>query len=742
MENLSKECDDKVEEYKNLIKENRNRIWEYRKLINEYKQKKRETVWEIRQERKEEKQGKGEGIKERKEAKKEKKGFSKILDQISNIEYSSLWDLRTKILNICNQEGLDLSDNRTKSLIYLSCDNSIKHKWNNAPEFYIVLYWLACGVDIDTNQDLLDFITTVQSNGSNGRYASQYKNFLIGIWKYYDRCVTKVAEQSLITRYEVASIPNIKRNFHNSNFINFVSSKAGNQQDQSWIKVASNIDSVSDKLNHYSFKWDKTKHEEAALKHAAFNITFNNTFNLNNPIVKKLADMHVDLRSDLFKYGIYSQKDNYFNKSAWDKYVTEKLWHLWLAPEEIGQLWNAMVWLNDLVKKNYEILSSNFDADRDNFEKIAKIYALWEIIDNIKNLFTNENILSENLGSWTYIWFEFNENSADIVWDCLILKWKVNWTETTIKYDLRTWKLYMNTLMQQEFNPPKITIWNNEPNTEIWDIWDFDDLLDGYKPTSFSRGKNIKHRKPYNNENKNPYGSNHRNFREVDNEYINERILKRLMKNKLLGKLSEIWKILKEKAWEQSNENAVINSFLKTFNILPDEWNSRTIEFLWWSKLYILLESIKNTNDENHLLEFSKLMNDLMNLCQITRWKNNLLPKDGESKSPSIFDIDKKDATTDIKNLQEAYDNFFSGKNGEKDRLKSCEAHFDQSAQLSFANIIVDKCCGNSWGEWKISIDHTEEFVKNIKQRIDDAQKDKNDLIAMENIIDDDSIWT
>ena len=743
LEKLKKECNKKRKEYTDQIDKNREKRREYRNLIQKYKKERRESIVEIKQEIRQENIEIKQVNQEKRQRKQErsKPHISETLNELSTIEYNSLEDLRTKILDICNQNWLNFSDKNTKSLIYTAYDSRIKRWWNETPKSYIILYGLACGVNISTQQDLFDFVETVKSNGSSGKYAQQYKNFLNDIWQYYNESVTEVAKQSLIKKYEGASIPSIKRKFYESDFVNFVASKSDNQQDLSWLKVASNIDNVNDKLDQYSFKPNKTKHEETTLKYVAFNISFRNIFALNNAIFKKLETHHINLRDDLFKYSIYSQADNYFNESAWNKYVAEKLEPLWLTPEEIGQLWSVIAWLQETVKKNYEILSGNFDADQENFEKIAKIYALWEIIDNIKNLFTNENILSENLGSWTNLWFEFNEDSADIVWDCLILKWKANWTEATIKYDLRTWKLYMNSFMQQEFNPPKITIWNNEPNTEIWNIWNFDDLLDGYKHMSSNRGRNMKHRRPYDN-NRSPHSTNKKNFREIDDDYINAKILKRLMRNKLLGKLSEIWKIVKEKAWEQSMENNVIDDFLKTFNILSDGWNSSTIEFLWWSNLYILLEAIKNTDNEDHLLKFSNFMNELMWICWLNRWKNNLHSKEHETDSVTIFDIDEKNATQDIISLQKANQSFFSEWNGEKDKIKSCESHFDASVQLSFANIIVQKCCIRSEGSRKISDNLTEEFVNSIKEWIETIKHDENDVLAMETIIDNDSTWS
>jgi hypothetical protein len=163
----------------------------------------------------------------------------------------------------------------------------------------------------------------------------------------------------------------------------------------------------------------------------------------------------------------------------------------------------------------------------------------------------------------------------------------------------------------------------------------------------------------------------------------------------------------------------VIDDFLKTFNILPDDWNSGTIEFLWWSSLF----------------------GELMSFCGLTRWKNNLLPKEPEFNSVTIFNIDEKNATQDIISLQRANKNFFSEENGEKDRIKWCESHFDASVKLSFANIIVQKCCRRYWEWWKISANHAQEFVDSVKKWIEDIKHDENDVVAMENMIEDESMW-
>lgn len=134
-------------------------------------------------------------------------------------------------------------------------------------------------------------------------------------------------------------------------------------------------------------------------------------------------------------------------------------------------------------------------------------------------------------------------------------------------------------------------------------------------------------------------------------------------------------------------------------------------------------------------------MSELMTFCGFTRWKNNLLPKDSWFDSITIFDIDEKDATTDIISLKRANKSFFSEWDSEKDKIKSCEQHFDSSVKLSFADIIVQKCCRRFGDGWQISINHAQDFVDSIKKWIENIKHDENDVVAMENMIEDESLW-
>ena len=383
------------------------------------------------------------------------------------------------------------------------------------------------------------------------------------------------------------------------------------------------------------------------------------------------------------------------------------------------------------VKKNYEILCWNFDTDQNSFEKISKIYALGEVIDNIKTLFSGLN--SKKL--WDFMNLQLDENEpADVKGDYLFIKWKVNWTETNIKYDLRTWKLYMNSFTSQTFNPPKIIVWNTEPNWEIWDLGSFEEAISNLD-SAFQIQSNEEH---WNNieSPKNKDVNDWNESEDKGNSVENSQNPEKLIRNKLNRDLKEIWVIVKERAWEQGKENNIIDSLLKTFNILPESWEPRNIEFIGWSKLFTLLESIRNTSSETELLEFSNQMNELMALCELSRWKNNENPKKSEFSSITIFDIDENNASTDIISLQKANKDFFLDTSWEKDKIKNSESHFDSSIQLSFANIIVQKCCRNTWNWRKISANEMKSFVKSIKDGISDGKE----LLTYESMFEDDNM--
>ena len=634
----------------------------------------------------------------------------------SNI-FSLIWDTENirNLLEDSNSWVDYITQKMDNYLISSAVDSN-----NNWEKWVAMLYAtiIKPPIDIQSFDDINIFIRTIKWEVT--KYSSSFNNFIDKRkerdyeWKY------NYATKSLINRYERAQELAETKKIYESDFIN-ISKTNSDSNDQSWIQIASQINNIEDKLNHYKIKSDKTEHEDAALRYTAFDITFNNAFNLDNPTIQKIANQKIDLRSELSNYWIYNNDNNSFNKSARDKFVFEKLQSSWLTPEEIETLWKTMEWLPSEIEKNYKILCGNFDADKNSFEKIAKIYALGEVIDKIKSLFSNIN--SKKL--WNFMGIELDENEpANVMNDCLFLKWKINWSEINIKYDLRTWKLYMNSFTEQTSNPPMIVVWNTKPNREIWDLGSFENTISNMDSIFHIQNDDENTKGLWDNYlwNSSKDGKDSKQNQEM------------LIKKKLTNDLGNIWKIVKEKAWEQGKENNVIDDLLKTFNILPDYWELKDVEFMWWSKLFILLESIKNTDNEEDLLKFSNQMKELMSMCELSRWKNNEAPQKSEFSSVTIFDINENNAATDIISLQKANKKFFLNESWEKEKLKSSKSHFDSSVQLSFADIIVQKCCKNTWDWRKISTIEMETFINSIKYGISDGK----DLVACEELLNDD----
>ena len=624
-----------------------------------------------------------------------------------------IYESQKNIWGKIHEEEININDYNTQYEAYSTLDNLINKTDNDSlKNTYlnkVLLYAIIIGIDIKNENDVDEFIKTIKWEKTN--YTLSYKNFIHRMVLVKNGYIREYAIKSLTAKYERANKLAETRKFYESDFINFNKSNT-NPQNPSGLQIASRITNLNDKLNHYKFNSWKSEDEDAALKYTAFDTAFNNDFNLSDPTIQRIAELWIDLRSESSRYNFYNSESNYFNLDSRNKFVSEKLQGV-LTVEEISSLQERFQQLPDQVNNNYEILSGNFDADQNDFEKIKKIYALGEVIDKIKNFFSG----MDNKKLWDYMWLQLDEKEpADVRGDYLFMKWTVNWTETYIKYNLRTWKLFINSFTQEflNLNPPKITIWNTEPNTEIWNLWSFNDIIEWYDAPFHL----VQTDKDENNQNLG-YGDD-ASANNDDKDSPNNKEIKNsiewLYKDKLENDLKNIWKIVQEKAWEQSKENNAIYDFLKTFNILPDNLEPKNLEFMWWSKLFTVLESIKNTNNEVELRRFSELMKELMSYCWLKRWKNNEYSQGSNFTSFTIFDIDEKNATTDIVSLQVASEKFFVG---EKLKLKNSESHFDWSIQLSFADIIVSKCCKNTWRGWRISITDMENYVNSIKDWFD-----------------------
>lgn len=563
---------------------------------------------------------------------------------------------------------------------------------------YAVFYATLMDIDIKDDDDVNTFIKTVK--WENTKYTERYQEFTKTMDVVEDNIITEIATNTLIERYKAAERLAEMKKVYWWEFISFFPSNKSEEWNS--FRIAGNLVGENGKnLNLYKIKTDRTDGEEKSLQYTAFNVTFNNIFNVDDPIVQKLANQNINLRDELSKNGIYYQDTNQFNEEARNNYIqSEKFLSTWLTTEEISSLSESLKNLPEEVKSNYEILSGNFDADQGSFEEIAKIYALWEIINNIRNYFENnkENPQLKSIVEW----LELDENEpAKIERDCLYLKWKINWTVTNIKYDLRTGKLFMNSFLQKVDGKERFVIWNNEPTTEIWNLNSFQDILDGYKSNSFIQ--------LWEESSESTDSSQMEDDNSDTQNKNNEQTLKYLTENKLIQDLGYIKEVVIKKSKEQGTKNNFIDKFLKTFNMLPGSWNAK-IDIDGWSSLYNFLESIKNTEDQRELEEFSFEMPELMECCWFNWWNNIENPKEVSFSLENLRDSEKNF----VQSIQESINQFFNW--WEKNNIENNKnGYFNGSFNLSFAGVLIKYFCKKEWAWWKLNTTEMWNFVKTLK---------------------------
>lgn len=577
-----------------------------------------------------------------------------------------------------------------------------------------IIYAKILDIDIETDDDLEIFRKTISTDEPT-KYREQYEEMVRKLESIDNYVVEEYVAPTLTERYIAAQkLAEYRWFYGNEEILLKNSSKDSNdsQRIAAWLLQWEN----STSLNSYKISGhDVDEQEEASLRYSAFDIAFNNLFNLNNSVVQKLVNQKIDLRSELSNYWIYNYENGSFNPKAREKFVFEKLQNNQLSKDEIGILSRKINQLRNAVDENYEALHGNFYTDQKGFEKIAKIYSLGNIIENIKKIF-NEKFENNAENIWKSMWLELDkEKPADIVGDCLFLRWKLNWTDVNIKYDLHSGQLFMNSFLQKSFDT--INIGNSQPDTPIWRTESFDSILNWYNPISIIQPtENVENKRDPG------YQPNKSEDTPDSNEIAQER-LKQLTENKLLQNLQEIWKIAGEKAEIQSQKNSAITKFLRTFNILPNDWKLDALNFKKGSNLFDVLQIIDNTTDITNSTtdtESIRYFNDIfmptiMKYSGLRWWDYNLLGKQKTKENESEYDFtfDKNNENENVAMLREN-SNFFDA-NPKKFQDQGIR-EFGADCQLWFADLIKsEKIITWSQPNWKLSFENMRNFIDDLK---------------------------
>ena len=360
-------------------------------------------------------------------------------------------------------------------------------------------------------------------------------------------------------------------------------------------------------------------------------------------------------------------------------------------PKELEQIYTQLLTFPFEVDNTKEDLQKNnkFLNNLENENKNNK--AIWTVIDNVRDIFS---WMSDNL-EWDVPMkqLKFRDNEPiKLIWNNLIIYWTFNWANITLRYDLWSWELFMNSFLQHDGNT-KIIIWNTDiANYKIWQLETFDSVLKSHSNKEWQQklGDNKV------SQNHNPYN----NLRARDN------------KNKTFEPFLTQINLIEDAiiAWteKQSERNSVITNFMKTFNIILDTQEDKSIDFNDWSNLFDLLQIIENS-EPSVLANFQNFMRRIMEYSWLKWWANNILGSQKNEKTDITFNENNKNKyITLVRDSAKSFSknpDIFKGK-----------VNFESGSQLNFVRMIIENITNDaSKPNWKLDAIKMRNFLYHLE---------------------------
>ena len=378
-------------------------------------------------------------------------------------------------------------------------------------------------------------------------------------------------------------------------------------------------------------------------------------------------------------YELYDFEHNTINESKWE-ILSKKLIDDFWDEVDVDRIHSILLTFPDEMNNVINQISENYLSEKWKVYDETKLDAIGWVIDNIQWIFEWLKLgpLSEG--------FKYDEQepvkieSVEIEWklvDALVIKWTLNGTKTKICYDLEGGDLYMNSFIKESINPPFITVWDrrdssdNYPKSDmkIWSIGSFKDIISDVEISTETqeeekkeynrdgrdnimdippRWNNNRAQNPKQNERwkpsfwdkiirrRPPFGLNNgmRSYprpiawnkpgnSDIFNIHGNDiKIDKLKFQSKLDNTIDLIGTKVKEYSEQQAQKNDIVINFLKTFNIIPEQWDMKSMQFNGGSNLYDMFHVIENS-DSNQLNEFLIFMDTLSKYWWLTWGQNN-----------------------------------------------------------------------------------------------------------------------
>ena len=369
---------------------------------------------------------------------------------------------------------------------------------------------------------------------------------------------------------------------------------------------------------------------------------------------------------------------------------------------------------NEKLRRGWEFINEKMDQAHET----VKDYAIGAIIDNVKDMF--QNIINTN-NTWNYMsWFEFDwKDSAKIENNCLFLSWKFNWEVLNIKYDLNTWKIYMNSFVNE--SPTKIVIWGTNPEYEVWELKNFGDILDDFykSPTesmnnsvfsnirapSTPRGNNWLQRGEQ-QESSTPQPQIRNRMSEIRDRIKKEHKIK--FQRMCWTKLDEIGWNIKYQVETKNTQNSTVSNLMKTLHI---DTTSKSIDLDKNTDLYNTIQIICNSNAET-INNFSLYMQKLTPYLWLNWWSFSDHQDKNNEFSKKIFDWNNND------NEGDSMISYVRAKSWNYDeeirKFDKDTQHFDAQNNFWILDIIKDKFITWWEPEWKLSNEKIKEFDEKL----------------------------
>ena len=490
-------------------------------------------------------------------------------------------------------------------------------------------------------------------------------------------------------------------------------------------------------------------------KQRAFGIAWRN-FKESNKEIKDIITAD-NLRK------LYNTSTNSIDEQARKNFLETDIMR-WRDQGEINNIYKILKSFPKEYADALETVASWVQKKGEKLNERTRNHALGAIIDNVRYIF--DDIVEKWKWDSKFEWFRFDESEpVKREWNDIIISGTFNGTAIKIRYDLNSWGLFMNSFVQHP-SISKISIWNsNKADLKIWQLESFDTILDEYyraPDISLNHGTQSQNRwaianpsnpvsqnqptnewlgitpdswgdtegtdtkwnifPAHNHEHPAPVAAIETNssvngvppstfkpsITKID-RHNNPEIesIKWKYKEMLEANLDIISDNIVDNTKKQSARNSIITKFLKTFNIISDIQEDKSIDFNDWSNLFDLLQIIENS-DTVALEQFQIFMEKIAIYSWLKRWNNNILGSQHNEKTSITFNENNENKY--ISMIRDNANNFTKNP-----WIFKWKLNFDADSQLWFAQIIIENITNDAGKpNWKLDMLKMDDFIKNL----------------------------